>query len=243
MQTSKSAMLSTIKKVTLFTLLLVLLMTPSTVYAKKKKSSTNKKVTKITANVTNGTETKKVSKPLSKWQKDKKKLYAMDNIIIYSHPKTTSRKISTYITNQIIKVISSSTDGKWYKVKYSGRTRYILTNDTSKKKSKKYTYKGKRLTRSAGICYGPSGKESYYNLPMSGVISSMRSRGYKASKYPYWVRDDGAKMLGKYVMIAANLSVRPKGTLVKTSLGTAIVCDTGGFARYTKTGIDIATAW
>lgn len=243
MQTSKSAMLSTIKKVTLFTLLLVLLMTPSTVYAKKKKSSTNKKVTKITAEITNGTETKKVSKPLSKWQKDKKKLYAMDNIIIYSHPKTTSRKISTYITNQIIKVISSSTDGKWYKVKYSGRTRYILTKDTSKKKNKKYTYKGKRLTRSAGICYGPSGKESYYNLPMSGVISSMRSRGYKASKYPYWVRDDGAKMLGKYVMIAANLSVRPKGTLVKTSLGTAIVCDTGGFARYTKTGIDIATAW
>jgi hypothetical protein len=239
MQTSKSAMLSTIKKVTLFTLLLVLLMTPSTVYAKKKKSSTNKKVTKITTEITNGTGAKKVFK----WRKDKKKLYAMDNIIIYSHPKTTSRKISTYITNQIIKVISSSTDGKWYKVKYSGRTRYILAKDTSKKKNKKYTYKGKRLTRSAGICYGPSGKESYYNLPMSGVISSMRSRGYKASKYPYWVRDDGAKMLGKYVMIAANLSVRPKGTLVKTSLGTAIVCDTGGFARYTKTGIDIATAW
>ena len=59
----------------------------------------------------------------------------------------------------------------------------------------------------------------------------------------YWVRDDGVKMLGKYVMIAANLNIRPRGSLVPTSLGMGIVCDTGGFASKNPTQIDIATSW
>lgn len=99
------------------------------------------------------------------------------------------------------------------------------------------------LTKSAGVFSGPSGKETYYNLDMSGVISIMRSMGYSEDDYPYWVRDDGCKMFGDYIMIAANLSIRPKGTLVETSLGTGIVCDTGGFAYSNPTQIDIAVTW
>jgi hypothetical protein len=99
------------------------------------------------------------------------------------------------------------------------------------------------LTASSGTFDGPSGKETYYNLDMSGVVSIMRSCGYDEVKFPYWVRDDGIKMLGDYVMVAASFDIRPRGTILDTSLGSAIVCDTGGFASYNQTQLDIAVIW
>ena len=101
-------------------------------------------------------------------------------------------------------------------------------------------WNGSVLSASAGVNYGPTGKETYYNLPMQGVVNIMRGMGYTGE---YWVRADGAKMLGDYVMVAANLSVYPRGTLVPTSLGMGIVCDTGGFAAGNPHQLDIATAW
>ena len=68
----------------------------------------------------------------------------------------------------------------------------------------------------------------------------MKDLGYD---YEYWIRDDGCKMYGPYIMVAANLSIRPKGTIVETSLGTGMVCDTGGFAYSNTYQLDIATAW
>ncbi len=99
------------------------------------------------------------------------------------------------------------------------------------------------LTSFSGVYYGPSGKETYYNLNMSGVVSVMRNMGFDEENYPYWVREDGCKMLGNYIMVAADLSVRKRGTLVETSLGTALVCDTGSFAASNHNQIDIATNW
>lgn len=108
--------------------------------------------------------------------------------------------------------------------------------------SETYTgdWNGSVLTASAGVNYGPSGKETYYNLDMSGVVNNMRNMGNNDA---YWVRDDGAKMLGDYVIVAANLDVHPRGSLVETSLGTGIVADTGGFAAGNPNQVDIATAW
>ena len=99
---------------------------------------------------------------------------------------------------------------------------------------------GPHLTRQCGVFQGPSGRETYYNLPMGRVIQYMEALGYS---YRYWVREDGVKMYGQYVMCAADLSIRPKGTILETSLGKAIVCDTGGFTRTCPYGLDIATAW
>jgi 3D (Asp-Asp-Asp) domain-containing protein len=99
------------------------------------------------------------------------------------------------------------------------------------------------LTKQAGVFDGPSGKETYYNLNMNRVVSNMRSLGYSEEEYPYGVREDGVKMLGEYVIIAANLNIRPRGTIVETSLGPGIVCDTGSFANYNTTQIDIAVTW
>ena len=105
------------------------------------------------------------------------------------------------------------------------------------------TWNGPKLTRSSGVCQGPSGRETYYNLDMSGCVAMMRVKGYNSTDYPYWVRSDGCKMLGPYIMVAANLRIRPKGTILETSLGWAIVCDTGGFVRNYPYGLDIATNW
>lgn len=105
------------------------------------------------------------------------------------------------------------------------------------------SYSGAKLSRSRGSIQGPSGKETYYNLNMSGVVSIMRRMGFSESEYPYNVRADGVKCLGPYVMVAAHLGNRPRGSKVQTSLGTGMVCDTGGFAASNPTQIDIATAW
>lgn len=105
------------------------------------------------------------------------------------------------------------------------------------------SWKGKKLSRSAGTIQGPSGKETYYNLNMNGCVRIMRRLGYSEAKYPYWVRADGVKMFGDYVMVAASLDIRPKGSLVNTSLGMGIVVDTGTFVKTNKTQLDIAVTW
>lgn len=105
-------------------------------------------------------------------------------------------------------------------------------------------YDSSVLTRSGGVNYNSQGmKETYYNLDMSGVISIMRGEGFSESKYPFWIRDDGAKMLGDYIMVAADLSKHPRGTTIHTSLGTGLVCDTGSFIYSNSNQIDIATNW
>ena len=86
-------------------------------------------------------------------------------------------------------------------------------------------------------------KETYYNLPMNGVVKIMRNYGYSQSSYPYWVRADGAKMLGPYIMVAANLKTYHRCTVVDISLGKAIVADTGDFAYQNVYQFDVATSW
>ncbi len=101
-------------------------------------------------------------------------------------------------------------------------------------------WNGPVLSRGRGSVMGPSGKETYYNLNMNGVVNIMRRMG---NTDEYWVRDDGCKMLGDYIMCAANLRVHPRGSLVESSLGTCIVCDTGGFASHNSNQLDIAVTW
>ena len=102
------------------------------------------------------------------------------------------------------------------------------------------TWDGSVLTKRGGVNQGPTGKETYYNLNMSYVVRTMRDMG---NEDPYWVRDDGVKMLGDYVMVAANFDSHPRGSLVESSLGTAIVVDTGSFAARNPEQLDIAVSW
>ncbi len=96
---------------------------------------------------------------------------------------------------------------------------------------------GDVLTPSAGVCYFEGHMETYYNLDMSGVIDIMYNLGYDGE---YWVRADGCKMLGEYIMCAADFGWLPRGSIVETSLGTGIVCDTGAGGW---NWLDVATCW
>lgn len=99
---------------------------------------------------------------------------------------------------------------------------------------------GPHLTRQSGVFNGPSGKETYYNLNMSGVVRILQRSGIDGY---FWVRSDGVKMWGDYVMCAADLSIRPRGSLVNTSLGKGIVVDTGTFIYSNRAQLDIAVTW
>lgn len=122
-------------------------------------------------------------------------------------------------------------------------TTTIITTTTPATTTIANSWNGPVLTKSKGVVNGPSGKETYYNLNMNGVVRIMRNAGFSEEEYPYWVREDGVKMLGNYVMVAANLNIRPRGSIVQSSLGDAIVCDTGGFAHSNPTQLDIAVTW
>ncbi len=106
--------------------------------------------------------------------------------------------------------------------------------------TKSKTWNGAVLNKTNGVVNGPNGKETYYNLNMSKIVAGLQK---KSASSEYWVRNDGVKMFGEYIMVAANLSVYPRGTVVETSLGTGIVCDTGAFAGRSNITFDIATAW
>lgn len=99
-----------------------------------------------------------------------------------------------------------------------------------------FYWDGSVLTARAGVNYGPSGKETWYNLNMSTCISVMQDYGVSGE---YWVREDGCQMYGIYILCAADYNEHEMGEIVETSLGTAIVADTGSFSGL----IDIATTW
>ena len=101
---------------------------------------------------------------------------------------------------------------------------------------------GQVLTPSSGRITGPSGEETYYNLPMDTVISYMKLQGFD---YEYEIRADGVKTYGGYVMVAADQSIpgRELGKTIQTSLGLGIVCDTGAFIYDDPYQLDIAVTW
>ena len=96
------------------------------------------------------------------------------------------------------------------------------------------------LTQFSGVYYYGEQKETYYNLDMSVVVQVAKSSGIKGD---YSVREDGCKMLGEFIMVAADYGVHPYGSVVETSLGTGIVVDTGGFAAWNPYQVDIAVSW
>lgn len=157
---------------------------------------------------------------------------------------TEHDKVGTLKKGEEVTLLNTEDNG-WYAIDYDGDTRYvhgdyITTDEDEVKGYASSDWDGPVLTAFAGTITGPSGKETYYNLNMSGVVSIMRSLG---NNDEYWVRDGGVKMLGDYVMVAANLDVHPRGSLVETSLGMGIVCDTGSFASGNSTQLDIAVNW
>jgi len=79
-------------------------------------------------------------------------------------------------------------------------------------------------------------RETYYDLPMNGVM------GFCGGTYS--VRSDGVKVdQDGYILVAANLNIYPRCSIVETSLGLGKVYDTGEFVKRYPHGFDLATDW
>lgn len=176
---------------------------------------------------------------------------AKNGINVRSVPSADSDDtiIDTLGYNTKIKITGKVKDSNFYYIESKDNIKYVSSKFLSSKKlpelkkkqtSASYTWNGQKLNRRNGTVDGPSGKETYYNMNMHGVIEIMRRMGNTDA---YWIREDGCKMLGQYIMVAANLNVRPRGSLVPTSLGMGIVCDTGTFVYTTNVALDIAVNW
>lgn len=173
-------------------------------------------------------------------------IFSDDNNIITISTTKKSFEPNNYVAamktvadlDQIVKSTTAKTTTIVKTTKVVTTTIQSITQTTTQN-----SWNGPVLTKRKGVVSGPSGKETYYNLNMAGVVKIMRNAGFTEEEYPYWVREDGVKMLGDYVMVAANLDIRPRGSIVKSSLGDAIVCDTGGFATSNPTQLDIAVTW
>ena len=100
------------------------------------------------------------------------------------------------------------------------------------------------LTPRAGVNWFNDGltihKETYYNLNMRKVVANAQSKGIPGV---YWEREDGMKMYGVYIIVAANQTKHPYGSIVVTSRGLGIVLDTGDFAKSNSEQYDLATTW
>lgn len=80
-------------------------------------------------------------------------------------------------------------------------------------------------------------QETYYDLPMKGVMGFCGGGTYH-------VREDGVKVdQDGYVLVAAELSRYPRCSVVETSLGLGKVYDTGTFAITNPEQFDLATDW
>lgn len=96
------------------------------------------------------------------------------------------------------------------------------------------------LTARLGTVNFDGHKETFYNLKMRRVCANATEKGIPGQ---YWERADGCKMFGDFIICAAHYGTHPYGSTVQTSLGTAIVLDTGTFANTNTEQIDIATTW
>lgn len=116
--------------------------------------------------------------------------------------------------------------------KYNATVSNTGSNGSSVSNGNSYSSSSGGLTQSSGVYYYGGRKETYYNLDMGNIVLNAQALGIQGD---YWIRNDGVKMYGDYVIVA---SQDRKGTIIETSLGTGIVLD------YCPAGtVDIATTW
>ena len=99
------------------------------------------------------------------------------------------------------------------------------------------------MNKRDGVNYYKGTKETYYNLPMERIYA--KADANFGSHPKKWVREDGVKMYGPYVVLAVNFRKYPYGTTdIPTSLGLGIALDTGAFATEDNLDqVDVAVTW
>lgn len=177
-------------------------------------------------------------KPIEEWVDRHLKMVGKHRLYMRVSPNKDDDHNIYGILNPYEEIMVIGTYGDWYMIDYEDEILYVMAEYVSDIEYSNYD--GTKLSPYRGRIQGPNGSETYYNLDMSRIVAGLQNRGYEGE---YWIREDGCKMYGKYIMVAANYKLHPYGSIVETSLGLAIVCDTGGFVEWNPTGLDLATNW
>lgn len=165
-------------------------------------------------------------------------MYTTSSTNIRESNSSESSILATLFKGQCLTV--TPVDIQWAYVEYDGISGYISMSCLADSFEYTECYNYEMLNTINGRVAGPSGNETYYNEDMSFIVGRLQRLGYSGE---YWVRADGVKMFGDYVMVAAAFDDRPIGTIIQTTRGVAIVCDTGKYIEWDWTGIDVATNW
>ena len=152
---------------------------------------------------------------------------------VSNNSNTNDNNVNTDTNTNAVQAQETSSN----EVSEQADTNTQVSNQTAQSSS----YNGQVLSASAGrITNSYGNSETYYNLPENVVVANANAQGIKGD---YWVRDDGVKMFGEYVIVAANRSLYPYGSTMNTSLGTGISLDSGTFIYSNPNQLDIATTW
>ena len=182
---------------------------------------------------------------------DTKTMWVTSSLNVRVSPEKESEKLGSLNVSDTVTVTGIVENTNWVRINYKDTDCYVsatylsdtepsLSIPTDTTQQIAYNYSGAVLNPSNGRVQGPSGEETYYNMNMSYIVNRLHQRGFEGE---YWVRADGCKMFGDYILVAANFDIRPIGTIVETSLGLGIVADTGSFVNHNPYGLDIATTW
>lgn len=166
--------------------------------------------------------------------------YVVSVINVRIEPNVDCEVLGKYVPGDKITVTGQIEGNDFVRINYKGQEAFVHSEYLSDEPPVT-KWQGPTINRWCGTVHGPSGKETYYNLPMEGCIRLARAKGIGGN---YWVRADGCKMLGNYIMVATDTRRWPEGTILETSLGTAMVIDhCGSASRYSGRWIDIAVNW
>lgn len=165
--------------------------------------------------------------------------------------------------NNTIKMLNNSNTGEWYsKIEQFSYEEYENFADFLDSIDDTKIIYAKQLTGPLGYVEyeRPDGrivKETWCDLKVGQLVKNMREM--HGIDLEYWIREDGVRMYGPYVMVAADVPAMGGwnqeaeyryGDLVETTLGTGIVVDWCGLAVDTRRNTngarihyDIYTAW
>ena len=103
------------------------------------------------------------------------------------------------------------------------------------KTTTEWWWEGEKISPNNLKVDGPSGIETCFNENIEEILDNMWNNGFIGE---YWIREDGVKMFGKYIICKANPNNKSLGTIIPTTIGIAIVCDVN-----TEENVCIAVTW
>ena len=115
-----------------------------------------------------------------------------------------------------------------------------IDETVSQENEKEWWWEGEKLSVDNPEVEGPSGIETFFNEDVSKLVENAKE-GYIGE---YWVRSDGVKMFGEYIICKCKYESNeyhptlPVGTVIPTTIGVALVC-----SNETEEDICIAVTW